>query len=264
MRFSGKTVLVTGAASGIGAETARRFAAEGANVVVSDINMPGAERVASSIEGSLALKVDVTSREDLRYMVSATTERFGGVDVLINNALSSSETPFLEITPEEVERDFAVGILAPFYASQEVIPGMIERGGGVILNVASVNGIAFYGNEAYSAAKAGVLSLTKSIAIQFGSKGIRCNAVAPGTVETEQWEPRKALDPLVFEKAAKWYPMGRIGQPADIAEALMFLASDAASWITGVVLPVEGGLLAGNLAMARSIVVSQREPGDDV
>jgi NAD(P)-dependent dehydrogenase (short-subunit alcohol dehydrogenase family) len=196
-------------------------------------------------------------------MIAVTTEHFGGVDVLINNALSCSETPFLEITPAEVERDFAVGILAPFYAAQDVIPGMIERGGGVILNVASVNAISFYGNEAYSAAKAGVLSLTKSIAIQYGGKGIRCNAVAPGTVATEQWEPRKALDPQVFEKAAKWYPMGRVGQPGDIAESLMFLASDAASWITGVVLPVEGGLLAGNLAMARSIVVSQREPGDD-
>jgi NAD(P)-dependent dehydrogenase (short-subunit alcohol dehydrogenase family) len=263
MRFSGKTVLVTGAASGIGAETVRRFATEGANVVIADINMPLAERVAGSIKGALAIEADVTNRDAIRNMVTATTEHFGGVDVLINNALSCSETPFLEITPAEVERDFAVGILAPFYAAQDVIPGMIERGGGVILNVASVNAISFYGNEAYSAAKAGVLSLTKSIAIQYGGKGIRCNAVAPGTVATEQWEPRKALDPQVFEKAAKWYPMGRVGQPGDIAESLMFLASDAASWITGVVLPVEGGLLAGNLAMARSIVVSQREPGDD-
>jgi meso-butanediol dehydrogenase/(S,S)-butanediol dehydrogenase/diacetyl reductase len=263
MRFSGKTVLVTGAASGIGAETVRRFAAEGANVVIADINMPAAERVAAEIPGALVIEADVTDRDAIRNMIAVATEHFGAVDVLINNALSCSETPFLEITPAEVERDFAVGILAPFYAAQDVIPGMIERGGGVILNVASVNAISFYGNEAYSAAKAGVLSLTKSIAIQYGGKGIRCNVVAPGTVATEQWEPRKALDPQVFEKAAKWYPMGRVGQPGDIAESLMFLASDAASWITGVLLPVEGGLLAGNLAMARSIVVSQREPGDD-
>jgi NAD(P)-dependent dehydrogenase (short-subunit alcohol dehydrogenase family) len=263
MRFSGKTVLVTGAASGIGAETVRRFAAEGANVVIADINMPAAERLAGSIKGALVIEADVTNRDAIRNMITAATGHFGGVDVLINNALSSSETPFLEITPEEVERDFAVGVLAPFYAAQDVIPGMIERGGGVILNIASVNAISYYGNEAYSAAKAGVLSLTKSIAILYGGKGIRCNAVAPGTVATEQWEPRKALDPQVFEKAAKWYPMGRVGQPGDIADSLLFLASDAASWITGIVLPVEGGLLAGNLAMARSIVVSQREPGDD-
>ena len=262
MRFSGKTVVVTGSGSGIGAETARRFAAEGANAVIADINMPSAERVAASIEGSLAVEVDVTSRDALRAMVRGVTERFGSVDVLVNNATLCSETPFLDITPDEVTRDLAVNVMGPFFASQEVIPGMIERGGGVILNVSSVNGLSYFGNEAYSAAKAGLLSLTKSIAIQFGRNGIRCNAVAPGTVATEYWEQRKELDPLVFEKAAQWYPLGRVGRPGDIAESLMFLASDAASWITGIVLPVEGGLLCGNLAMAQAVVPSQREAGD--
>ena len=261
MRFSGKTVVVTGAGRGIGAETARRFAAEGANAVIADINMPAAVRVAASIEGSLAVEVDVTSRVALRAMVRGVTEHFGSVDVLVNNAMSCSETPFLDITPEEVTRDFSVNVMGHFFASQEVIPGMIERGGGVILNVSSVNGLSYFGNEAYSAAKAGVLSLTKSIAIQFGRNGIRCNAVAPGTVATEYWEQRKELDPLVFEKAAQRYPLGRVGRPGDIAESLMFLASDAASWITGIVLPVEGGLLSGDLALARAIVPSQREAG---
>ncbi|MBK5239006.1 MAG: SDR family oxidoreductase [Actinomycetales bacterium] len=157
-----------------------------------------------------------------------------------------------------------MSVMGPFFASQEVIPGMIERGGGVILNVASVNGLAYFGNDAYSAAKAGLINLTKSIAIQFGAQGIRCNAVAPGTVATESWEERKKTDPLVFEKAARFYPLGRVGRPDDIAESLMFLASDAASWITGIVLPVEGGVLSGNLELARTIVVSQRENSADV
>jgi len=254
---------VTGSASGIGAETVRRFAAEGANVVIADTNMPGAERVAASIEGSLAVEVDVTSREALRTMVDIVTQRFGGIDVFVNNAMSCSEAPFLELTSDDIRRDFEVTIMGPFFASQEVIPGMIKRGGGVILNVSSVNGLSYFGNEAYSAAKAGLQSLTKSIAVQFGGNGIRCNAVAPGSVATEYWEHRVKEDPLVFEKAARWYPLGRVGLPSDVAESLMFLASDAASWITGIVLPVEGGVLAGNLAMAREIVPSQRVAADD-
>ncbi|MHB8186242.1 MAG: SDR family NAD(P)-dependent oxidoreductase [Dermatophilaceae bacterium] len=147
MRFSGKTVVVTGAGSGIGAETARRFAAEGANAVIADINMPAVERVAASIEGSLAVEVDVTSRDALRAMVRGVTERFGSVDVLVNNATACSETPFLDITPDEVKRDFAVNVMGPFFASQEVIPGMIERGGGVILNVSSVVGERLVGGR---------------------------------------------------------------------------------------------------------------------
>jgi meso-butanediol dehydrogenase/(S,S)-butanediol dehydrogenase/diacetyl reductase len=259
MRFSGRTVVVTGSGSGIGAETARRFAAEGANAVIADINMDAATRVAASIKGSLALEVDVTSRDALHSMVGVVTERFGGIDILVNNAMSCSEAPFLKLTPDEVKRDFEVTVMGPFFASQEVIPGMIERGKGVILNMSSVNGISYFGNEAYSAAKAGLQSLTKSIAVLFGADGIRCNAVAPGSVATEYWEHRKQEDPLVLEKAARWYPLGRIGTPTDIADALLFLASDAASWITGIVLPVEGGVLSGNLAMAREIVPAQRE-----
>jgi meso-butanediol dehydrogenase/(S,S)-butanediol dehydrogenase/diacetyl reductase len=254
LRFDGVTVVVTGSGRGIGAETARRFAAEGANVVVADIDRPQAERVAAALPSAIALEVDVTSRASLRGIVAVATARFGGIDVLVNNAASCSDTPFLEITPEEVRRDVEVSMLGPFFASQEVLPGMIERRRGTILNLSSVNGLSSFGCEAYSAAKAGVISLTRSLAIQHGQHGIRVNAVAPGSIATEAWDARREADPLVFEKAAAWYPMGRIGQPADIADALLFLASDAASWITGVVLPVDGGIMAGNAKMAGSII----------
>lgn len=257
-RFLGKTVVVTGSGRGIGAQTVRRFSSEGAQVVVADIDFGAAEHLASSVANSLPLEVDVRSPESLDEMIHSTTERFGGIDVFINNAMTCGETPFLEVTPAEVRRDLEVNLFGPFLASQRVIPGMIKRGGGVILNVTSVNGLAFFGNEAYSAAKAGLISLTRSIAVQFGQNGIRCNAVAPGTVATEHWEARRELDPNVFEKASEWYPIGRIGNPDDIADSLMFLASDEASWITGIVLPVEGGILAGNLQMARTIMPSQR------
>lgn len=261
MRFSGRTVVITGAGGGIGEQTARRFAAEGADVVVTDIDMTAAQAVARSLDRALALRVDVTSVGDLARMATAVTVRFGGIDILVNNAMTCSEIPFLEITPDDARRDIDVNLMGPFLACQQVIPGMIERGGGVILNVSSVNGIAYFGNEAYSAAKAGLINLTKSIAVQFGEHGIRCNAVAPGTVATAHWAERQKLDPGVLDTAAQWYPLGRIGTPDDVAESLMFLASDAAAWITGVVLPVEGGVLAGNIAMTRGIVPRCRIPG---
>ena len=259
MRFTRKTVVVTGAGRGIGAETARRFGAEGAAVVVADLDLPSAQDVAASLPKATAVQADVTSRDSLRSVVAQVTERQGGVDVWVNNAASCSDTPFLELTPEEVQRDLAVTLVGPFFASQEVIPGMIERGGGVILNVSSVNASAYLGNEAYSAAKAGLESLTRSVAVRFGAHGIRCNAVEPGSVATEAWEHRMALDPLVLEKVAQWYPLGRVGRPVDVADSLLFLASDAASWITGAVLPVDGGLMAGNIALTRDIAPA----GDD-
>lgn len=253
MEYQGKTVVVTGSGRGIGAETARRFAAAGAHVVVADIDGPAAKKTAAGIEGALSVEVDVTSRTMLREMVQTVTSEFGGIDVLINNAMSCSEAAFLEQSPEDVNRDFAVTVMGPFFACQEVIPGMVERGGGVIVNVSSVNAASYFGNASYSAAKAGLESLTKTVAVEFGAAGIRCNAVAPGSIATEYWEERKSRDPQIFDKVAAWYPLGRVGRPADIADALLFLASDAASWITGVVLPVDGGILAGNLAMTRDI-----------
>ncbi|WP_427017905.1 SDR family NAD(P)-dependent oxidoreductase [Pseudarthrobacter sp. P1] len=256
-RFAGTTVVVTGAGSGIGAQTVRRFAAEGAAVVVADINVPAAQAVAASIPGALAVEVDVTRRSSLKAMVTATEMEFGGIDVLINNALSCSESPFLAMGDAEILQDFAVNAMGPFMACQEAIPAMVARGGGVILNVASVNALASFGNVAYSAAKAALISLTHSIAFEFGGQGIRCNAVAPGTVDTEHWAPRLARDPHLFERAARWYPTGRVGNTDDIANALLFLASSEAAWINGATLPVEGGLLSGNLGLSRELA------GDD-
>lgn len=263
MRFDGRTVVVTGAASGIGAQTVKRFAAEGANVVIADIDMAGAERVAAAIDGAMAIEVDVTSREQLKRMVDLVVAQHGGIHVLINNAMSFRETAFLELTPEEITKDFTVSLMGAFYAAQEVLPGMIERGSGVILNVSSANGIQAFGATGYSAAKAALINFTKTLAVDFGPKGVRSNAVAPGTIATESWAERTVVDPEIFDKAAKFYPLGRVGTPDDVAEALMFLASDAASWITGAVLPVDGGILAGNLTVAQTILPSQREAVPD-
>jgi meso-butanediol dehydrogenase / (S,S)-butanediol dehydrogenase / diacetyl reductase len=249
-RFAGRTVLVTGSGRGIGARTARRFAAEGARVAVVDVDLEAARRVAGELDGAVAAHVDVSSRDSARAMVAEVADALGGVDILVNNAATAGDTPFLEVGADEVLRDIGVGLLGPFFVTQAVLPGMIARGGGVVLNLSSTNGFAYYGNDAYSAAKAGVMSLTKSIATQFGPQGIRCNAVAPATIRTEYWEARAAVDPAIFDKLARRYPLGRVGTPDDVADALLFLASADASWISGITLTVDGGILAGDLAIA--------------
>jgi len=254
-RFTDAVVLITGAGSGIGAVTAARFAAEGARVVVADIDGEAAQRVADGIDGARAVTVDVSDRSRVVAVVAAIEAIEGRLDVLINNAMTCSETPLLELTEAELERDIAVGLTAAFHTVQAVLPGMIARQGGVILNMTSVNGIGYYGNEAYSAAKAGLFSLTRSIAVRYGEHGIRCNGVAAGTIATPAWAHRVQARPDVLTTVAKWYPLGRVGTPADIADAMLFLASAQASWITGTTLTVDGGLTAGNRLMTDEIVI---------
>jgi meso-butanediol dehydrogenase/(S,S)-butanediol dehydrogenase/diacetyl reductase len=138
--------------------------------------------------------------------------------------------------------------------SKALLPGMVSRRQGAIVNIASVNGLTGLGEEAYSAAKAGVVNLTKNMALKYGRHGVRVNVICPGTIQTPIWEPILAKDPQVFERLARWYPLGRVGQPADIAKAALFLASDDAAWITGTTLVVDGGLLAGNFRMGQELM----------
>ncbi|WP_454140874.1 SDR family NAD(P)-dependent oxidoreductase [Microbacterium lacticum] len=264
MRYENTCVVITGAGSGIGETMARRFSAEGAAVVIGDIDAAAGDAVAASLPTALSLPTDVRSRPQLERLIAAAEKRFGGVDVFINNAMSCTEKSFLDLTPDDVQRDIDVTLVGPFLAAQAVIPALRRRGGGVIVNIASVNGLAYFGNEAYSAAKAGLISLTGSVANQFGKDGIRCVAIAPGTIQTPYWDHRLAEDPHVFDKAMRWYPLGRLGRRDDIADAALFLASAQASWITGAVIPVDGGLMTGNSAMADDIVPAAREEGDDV
>jgi meso-butanediol dehydrogenase/(S,S)-butanediol dehydrogenase/diacetyl reductase len=140
-----------------------------------------------------------------------------------------------------------------------VLPGMIERGHGVILNIASVNGLAYFGNEAYSAAKAGMINLTQSIAARYGAHGVRANAIAPGSIRTPIWQERVDAEPEIFDKLVKWYPLGRVGEPEDVARAALFLASDDSDWISGAVLRVDGALMAGYPLMAEELLVESRD-----
>lgn len=266
MRFRDRTVIVTGGGSGIGRVMAQRFAAEDAAVVVADVVAERAQAVVREIEDAggraLATHTDVSAGSEVAEMVAAATEAYGRLDVLVNNAAIEGGDDVLVIDEATWDRDLAVVLKSAFLCSKAVLPGMLERRSGVIVNIASVNALAYFANESYSAAKAGMISLTRSIAVRYGDRGIRANAIAPGTIRTPIWQARVDKEPQILERLVKWYPLGRVGEPEDVAHAALFLASDEASWITGSVLRVDGGLLAGSALMARELVGDFDEDAD--
>jgi NAD(P)-dependent dehydrogenase (short-subunit alcohol dehydrogenase family) len=258
VRFKDKVVVVTGAGSGIGRVMAQRFAAEGAKVAVVDWMKELADAATAEISHgggeAVSIHADVSAAREVDAMVAEVGSRLGPVDVLVNNAAIADGDDLLRIDEATWDRDVAVVLRSVFLCSKAVLAPMIDRGAGAIVNITSVNGLTALGNEAYSAAKAGVINLTQGIAVRYGRHGIRCNAIAPGTIRTPIWQERIDRDPVVFQRLVKWYPLGRVGEPDDVANAALFLASDDASWITGTVLRVDGGLLAGNLRMTRELL----------
>lgn len=257
-RFEGRAVVVTGGASGIGREIARQFAAEGAHVAVADVDLAGAEAVAAELAQrggrSLAVEADVSDEAAVDRAFDRVAADLGAVDVLVNNAAIVRGDGLLEMDSAIWDRDIAVGLRSAFLCTRAALRAMVGRQHGAIVNITSVNGLTALGYEAYSAAKAGLISLTQSTAVEYGPHGIRANAIAPGSIRTPIWDERVEIDPEIFSRVSQWYPLGRIGEPQDVARAALFLASDDAAWITGVVLRVDGGLLAGNMRMTRELL----------
>ena len=242
MRLEGLTALVTGAAGGIGAATCRRLAAEGARVAVTDMDLERAREVAAEIDG-VAHELDVTSPERIAEVCGAV----GAVDVLVNNAGTDRFAFFTKSTPEMCDVVLEVNLRGVIATTHAVLPGMQERGGGRIVNVASEAGrVGSQGSSVYSAAKAGVIGFTKAIARESARYGVTCNAVAPGPIETPLLmsapEQLGELGERLVKGMVGATAMRRIGTPDEVAAAIAFLASDDASYVTGQTLGVSGGL----------------------
>jgi 3-oxoacyl-[acyl-carrier protein] reductase len=248
-RFTGKRVLVTGGASGIGEATADRFLREGAHVVVLDRSREHLDAAAGRLRGSrsdgaeLVLEQgDVASGEDVDRVVGAAVERLGGIDVLVSNAGIAYAEPFLDISRERWDETQRVNLTGMFVVTQRVAREMVRAGGGTILLTSSTNGLVGEDRYAhYNASKGGVTLLTKSLAIELGPHGIRVNAVCPGYIVT----PLAASidDPAFMEEYRRRLPLRRLGKPEDVAGAFAFLASDDAAFITGETLVIDGGQL---------------------
>ncbi|KVF18888.1 SDR family oxidoreductase [Burkholderia cepacia] len=248
-----RTTLVTGAAGGIGQALCRTFLAAGDRVLALDRDRAALDRFIDTLGDAHVTPVvdDLTDAERLQ----STLESHPQADVLVANAGTAASTTLRDTTPTTWRTDLDANLTATYMSVEAVLPGMRARGRGAIAIIGSVNGVHALGHPAYSAAKAGLISYTKSLAIEFGRDGVRANIVLPGTVKTPAWEARVQRNPQVFEQLRKWYPLDDFATPDDVAQAALFLCSPAARIITGVALPVDGGLLAGNRVMAQELTL---------
>jgi len=254
--LTGKVAIITGGASGMGRATALLFARAGANVVVADLNAEGGEEVAqlAARSGNPALfqRTDVTREADVAALVARATQAFGHLDIMFNNAgIGGAVGPLEGISVEDWDRTQAVCLRGVFLGIKHAVAPMRAVGGGSVISTASIAGIQGFPNlHAYSAAKAGVVNLTRSAALEFGRDRIRVNCIAPGGISTPIVYGPESNRTAVEEMLAKGQPYPRAGQPDDIATAALFLASDAAQFITGHTLVVDGGATAGPVALA--------------
>jgi NAD(P)-dependent dehydrogenase (short-subunit alcohol dehydrogenase family) len=255
MQLADKVAIVTGGAAGQGRAACELFAAAGARVVVADIDGEGAREVAEQIAGAggraVSVAADVSQEPDVKAMVATALDRFDGLDALFNNAgigySAGSRYTMASVvdTPvEDWERILAINLTGVALGCKHAIPRMVERGGGSIVNNASVNALAgLPGADAYTAAKGGIVALTRVLAVEWGPKGVRVNAICPGAVDTQMIAPALE-DAAVSEAMLASTPLGRLARPEETAQVAVFLASDAASYVNGAIIPVDGGWTA--------------------
>lgn len=257
-RFDERNILVTGAAGGIGRGLCRYFCARGATVLALDRNRDLLERPAADLEQHFVPVVaDVTDLSGLKAALSAATGSTGDVDVLVNNAGAAAASSLANLTPEAWQQDLDLNLTGAYHCVEAVKEAMLARHQGVIINIGSVNSLSALGHPAYSAAKAGLISYTRSLAVEYGPRGIRANLLNLGTVRTQAWNERAVGKPGIFEELKKWYPLRNFAEPQDVAAVCGFLASADARFISGAVIPVDAGLSAGNPVMARELTLEE-------
>jgi NAD(P)-dependent dehydrogenase (short-subunit alcohol dehydrogenase family) len=249
-RLAGKVALITGAGAGIGAETALVFAREGASVVVNDIQRDRAESVVDAVRGSggtaVAAVADISSGEEVAAMFRDAEQALGGLDILVNNAFFNvNDVTIADLEEADWDRTIAVCLKGPFLCTKYALRSMRARGGGSIVTVSSVNALFGIGEPAYTAAKGGLISLMRLVAAEYGEWNVRSNVICPGTISTEICIDYWNQFPAGFEKLKQMYPLGRIGTPAEVANYILFLASDESSFVSGGVHVIDGGLLSG-------------------
>lgn len=264
MRHAKTVAIVTGGGQGIGRAIARQLAREGAAIAVVEINdLLGRETVAElTASGARAhfAHADITDFGQVQRAFQEVGVALGPVTLLVNNAAFSDAGSLETTSLESWHREIEVNLNGTYHCIRAIVSAFKQRGGGTIVNIASVNALRYFGNPSYSAAKAGIISLTQSVASEYGAAGIRCNAVAPGSVRTDNptWVTRQQKNPDVFNRLARWYPAGRVADPEDVALAVAFLGSHEAAYVSGAVLPVDGGLLAGMNVMIEEFVLEAK------
>lgn len=245
-RMSGKVAIVTGAAGGIGKGIAAGFAREGAKVVVNDVNeklgTATVEEIKKAGGNAMFFRADVSKDAQVKDMVVATVRAYGKLNVLVNNAIASTKA----IMESDFDALVEVGFRGAWNCCQAAIPEMKKAGGGSIINIASTNALMGIGPlHVYCGVKGGLISMARSMATTYGKDQIRANIIAPGTIQTEIWTPIIKEHPNIHKEVVKFYPVGRLGKPEDIAYAAIWLASDESTFVTGALIPVDGGLSAG-------------------
>ena len=252
MDLKDKVAIVTGARRGMGITHALVLAKDGVKVVVADISLEDCQKVVEEIEKNggeaIAVKCDVSKKEEVKEMVKETVEKFGKVDILVNNAGITQFKPFLELTEEEWDRTIDINLKGYFLCAQATAEEMAKQKAGVIVNIASVamgqQGIGFPTLVHYCASKGGIVGMTEALAVELASYNIRVNAISPGMIETPMIDPIKA-DPKVKKAMLTRVPLRRVGNPEEVSNLVLFLVSDASSYITGSTVVIDGGWLAG-------------------
>lgn len=239
--FAGKTVLITGAGGGLGSALVELFASRGGSIIGCDTDLAAMD--AKKFHNTYMF--DLTDRVGLEAAVRHVLETDGAPDIVINNAGWTRAETFGNLDPHKIGMEIDLNLTGVTIFSTLMAEAMAVRRSGVFVFISSVNALSHFGNPAYAAAKAGINAFARAIAVEYGQKGLRANTVCPGSIRTPAWDHRIAQDPAILEKLKDLYPMGRIVDVNEVAEAVAFLASDRASGITGTVLPVDAGLTAG-------------------